>query len=179
MSSRVWSVAAAAALAAAGIGLVQPRVQAARVPARQADLDRYSDAQLTRMLIAEIDDIYEVGPPGEQHPLATLQEEILDALSDEGDDADEDDIDREDIDDELEEADTSVDEVLEDALATADQLALREGAPSRSLAAGGSTARLAAFHPEAQPRNRRGFTTKRVAVRETAKALVVAIRQSR
>ncbi len=87
------------------------------------DLDLLDDATLQRDLEAELDDIYTDFDPNGQFPLEELKAAMLEALSDGGDEGVEDEIDFEDLEADMEEADTTIDDVLDMALAEADAIA--------------------------------------------------------
>lgn len=121
MSHRIRKLSAIFAVAIAGMAIVQFPVHAIH------DLDLYSDDQLNRDLYDELDDILvsQGGQmePDEEYSIEELRTEILDALADQGDEGLEDDIDRADLDLEMQEANTTVEEMLDDALAEADLVA--------------------------------------------------------
>jgi hypothetical protein len=138
------------------------------------DLDTYTDAQLTADLDAELDDI-EVGDggtlqPDGEYPLDELRGDILEALSDDGDDADESDVDYADLEDEASEAGTTLEDVVDAALARADQLAAA-GSPSVRY-------HYAGFSLAAQSRNQKGFTKTSVAIHETVVLTIATIRRA-
>lgn len=119
-------------VALAGLPLVQPQVEKAN-----DDLDSYSNARLSKALYEELDDILVADggefEPDEEYPLKDLHAAILNAFSDEEDDADEGDIDLEDLNEELEEDGTTLEDAVEVALEKSDQIASREGAGSRAV----------------------------------------------
>ena len=178
MSNRVVSIGLFVFLAGAGLALT-------RLPERRThDLDSYTDQQLRQDLIAELDDID--FPLDEQESLKDLHTAIIEALSDDGDDASEDDIDFEDLVDEMEEDGTTVEAVVDEALARADELAMGnrgpDGALSWSNAAQAATPLIlpVSYSAILQSRNvRRGFTTTRVAIAQTTNLLVADIRKTR
>jgi hypothetical protein len=79
------------------------------------DLDTFSDAELMTDLIDEIDDILEGHDPDEIVDEEAVQD-VLDALNDGGDTGDESEIDFEDLVAEMDEAQTTVQDVVEGAL---------------------------------------------------------------
>ena len=138
------------------------------------DLDSYSDAQLTRDLDAELDDI-EVGDGGQlqpdgEYPLAELKRDILDALSDDGDDADESEIDLTDLEAEATEAGTTLEDVVDAALERADELAAARS-PSVQF-------QYASFSLMPQSRDQKGFTTTSMAIKQTVVLTIATIRRT-
>jgi hypothetical protein len=105
----------------AGLGrnVRAPQVQVAA----GTDLDAFSNAQLDRDLQDELDDVFEQHAPGDVADVATMQAELMEALSDDGDEGAETEITLADLDAEMREAGTSVTEVVHDALETLDQAA--------------------------------------------------------
>ena len=171
MSNRLFKLSMVVLLAGAGLALVQSRVQP-RVQTDR-DLDAYSDEQLETDLADELDDIFaELGDPDAQYALDDLKTAILDALGDEGDEGDEEEmeIDLADLNAEMEEAGTTLDDVVDEALAEADRQASRGASPSWTVVHVTSSAR-----PNAQDR-RPGFTTARVAVNQVKGRTIAAIR---
>jgi hypothetical protein len=174
---------AVVAVAGAALALVQshvqPRVQTDR------DLDGYSDEQLETDLADELDDIFaELGGPDAQYALDDLKTAILDALGDEGDEGDEEEmeIDLADLNAEMAEAGTTLDDVVDEALAEADRQASRRASPSWTVVHVTSSAVSPSFtfdnaglRPNAQDR-RPGFTTARVAVNQVKDRTIAAIR---
>lgn len=94
------------------------------------DLDGWSDAQLLRDLIDEIDDILEGHDPDEIVDGEAVQD-VLDALNDVGDTGAEAEIDFEDLEAEMAEANTTVQEIVESAL----EVELAGGRPGGLLVA--------------------------------------------
>lgn len=180
MSSRLVRPALIVFVALAGLALVQPRVRKAN------DLDSYSDARLSKDLNAELDDILVADggtfEPNEEYPLGDLHEAIMNAFSDEDDDADEGDIDLADLNEEMEEDGTTLADAVDVALERADEIASREGARSWTMVSTGApsfTFQNAAFTPFPQSRNQKGFTTSRVAIRQTVAVVIADIRKVR
>lgn len=182
MSNRLFKACVVVVVAGAGLALVESRVQ----PRVQADhdLDSYSDEQLQTDLTDELDDIYaELGDPNAQYALDDLNTAILDALGDEGDEGDEEEmeIDLADLNAEMEEAGTTLDDVVDEALAEADRQASRRPSPSWTVVQVTSSAAFrlhnAGPRPNAQDR-RPGFTTARVAVNQVKDRTIAAIRAS-
>ena len=121
MSHRKLNLSAVFLLAGASLAFVQLPVQAMH------DLDLYEEAQLQEDLVDELDDIL-VSKGGQMEPDALysveeLRAAIFGALSDQGDEGLENEIDRADLDMEMEEANTTVENVLNEALAEADLIA--------------------------------------------------------
>ena len=123
MSHRKLNLSAVFLLAGASLAFVQLPVQAMH------DLDLYKEVRLQKALYDELDDIL-VSKGGQMEPdalysIEELRTAILDALSDDGDEGLENEIDRADLDMEMQEAeaDTTVEDVLDEALAEADLIA--------------------------------------------------------
>lgn len=138
----------------------------------EADLDTFTDEQLAQDLGAELDDIYGDLEPDGEYPLDELQAAIMGALSDEGDEDDEQEaqIDEAQLDREMQEAGTTLVAVVKAALVEADELASWRGAPSFRLD-------YTAFGAAAQDRNRRnGFSRPRVATQQVLGRLLSTIR---
>ena len=148
--TRLLALTVTVLLVAAG---VESRMLSAQGQAK--DLDRMSDAQLLRDLIAEIDDILEGHDPNEVVDDDTVGE-ILDALHDDGDDGVEAEIDFEDLVEEMGEAHTSVEAVV-------------EGALGLRVAGGGSVGDTVVARRAAPPRRREAPSL-------VARALVTAIK---
>lgn len=132
------------------------------------DLDSFDDARLDRDLEAELDDIYEDLAPDRPVALATLEEAILGALSDEDDDGDEDDISEAELEAEMEEAGTTLDACVEGGLEQADLLAAGQQ-PRRWT--------IALVSALAQQRGD-GMTTPRLAVRQVKSAIRFDVRKT-
>ena len=98
-------------LLAAGIGLANPAVETRDRP--RSDLDQLSNADLNKYIRGELDDIFEGADPNENVKVCDLYHELMDALSDEGDDDDsdalDDEIDESELEAEMEEIDSSLD----------------------------------------------------------------------
>ena len=121
MSHRKLNLSAVFLLAGASLAFVQLPVQAMH------DLDLYEEVRLQKALYDELDDIL-VSKGGQMEPdalysIEELRAAILGALSDQGDEGLENEIDRADLDMEMEEANTTVENVLNDAVAEADLIA--------------------------------------------------------
>lgn len=158
---RTWSLVVL--LAGAGLTLGQLPV------AGQAnDLDALDAATLDRDLEAELDDIYQSLPPDRLDSLDDLMDRILDALSDGGDDGTEQDIDEENLEAEMEEAGTSLEDVVEAALQQADLLAV-----------GPRPHDFAVVRVTSLAQRGDGMTTPRLAVRQVKGRLIQAIRSRR
>jgi len=132
------------------------------------NLDALDDATLDRELEAELDDIYEDLPPDALAALDAIEEDMIDALSNDGDDGNEDDIDEEDLENEVEEAGLSIPEVIERGLRQADQLASAHGPRTWVVA------RVSAVLQRGD-----GRTTPRLAVAQVKRSFETAIRQVR
>ncbi|MFN8574477.1 MAG: hypothetical protein U0132_20665 [Gemmatimonadaceae bacterium] len=175
LPTRIVAVGLATFLAATGLALTRGH------PRGSHELDGYSDERLRHDFEAEFHEI--AFPPDAQESLSDLKTAILDALADADDDDSESDIDFQDVEDEMEEAGTTVDAVVDEALAAADELAARSPAHGWQYAVGEPApmpAQQPLFIPAMQSRNiRRGFTTTRVALRQTTNLLVVNIRKAR
>ena len=115
---RVRLVVSALCLLAA---LVLPRL----VHSQAKDLDSLDDATLQHDLEAELDDIYEDHDPDTEFELDDLKEWMLEALMDAGDEGDEEEIEFDDLKADMEEGGTTIEAVLDEALAQADAIASR------------------------------------------------------
>jgi hypothetical protein len=170
MSNRLLKLSVVVLVAGLGLALVQSRVQA------EHDLDSYPDSILERDLSDELDDIYaQLDDPDGEYDLDSLKADILNALGDEGDEGDEEEmeIDLADLNQEMDEAGTTVDSVVDEALARADELASRRGSPSWTIV----QATFSGLSLNAQSRDRR--TKPRVAIDQTVKTVRVYIRRAR
>ena len=123
MSHRKLNLSAVLLLAGAGLAFVQLPVRAMH------DLDLYEEARLQEDLVDELDDIL-VSKGGQMEPdalysIEELRAAILKALKDEGDKGLETEIDWADLVEEMDEAEpkTTVEAVLDEALAEADLIA--------------------------------------------------------
>ena len=121
MSHQILNLSAIFLLAGTGLAFVQLPVQAMH------DLDLYEEVRLQKALYDELDDIL-VSKGGQMEPdalysIEKLRTAILGALSDQGDEGLENEIDRADLDMEMKEAKTTVEAVLDEALAEADLIA--------------------------------------------------------
>jgi hypothetical protein len=132
------------------------------------DLDALSPATLDRDLEAELDDIYQSLPPDRLDSLDDLMDHILEALSDDGDDGTEQDIDEENLEAEMEEAGTSLEDVVEAALERADRLATGPRPPTWAIVPVTSLAQRGD-----------GMTTPRIAVAQVKGSLIQTIRARR
>lgn len=99
-----------------------PRAHAPRVHLR--DLDAMSDAELLKDLQDELDDVFEHHQASETADIASVQEAIMEALSDDGDTGDETEISFADLEAEMAEDDTDVKDVIHAALESLDQASL-------------------------------------------------------
>lgn len=179
MWNRIVTAGLVGVLVVAGLAMAEARVSSV------TDLDAFTDAQLRRDLVAELDDIE--FDADEQHSLPELREAILEALSDEddddGDDANEAEIDFSDLEAEMEEAETTVEAVVDMALERADELVQRDDRPALLLVADNSAhswSYQTRIIPVVQSRNvRRGFTTSRVAMQQTTNAIIAGVRRKR
>jgi hypothetical protein len=165
MSYRLRQLALVACFA--GIGLIAAKSQV-RSP---HDLDSYTDAQLERDLLDELDDIYaELGDPDGEYDLDVLKADIMDALGDAGDEGYEDEIDMADLVDQMSEDSTTVEDVVDEALERADELSARTESPGWRIVPVG----FSGLGLSTQGHDRR--SKAKVAVEQTAKALRDAIR---
>jgi len=177
MSNRLFKLSLVVLAAGLGLALVQSRVQA------EHDLDSYPDSILERDLSDELDDIYtQVDDPDGEYDLDVLKAHILDALGDNGDEGFETEIDLADLNEEMEEAGTSLEDVVDEALARADELASRRGLPSWTVVQVTSSAvspsfrfRNAGLRTNAQDRSP-GLTTARVAVNQVKDKTIATVR---
>jgi hypothetical protein len=148
-----------------GVGLVAALALVPRpLHTQPVDLDVLDDATLQRDLEAELDDIYTDFDPDGQFQLAELRAAMLEALGDEGDEGDdaEEEITFEQLETEMTEADTTLEEVLDAALAEADAVASSER-PTWSI--------VRVSLGLAQRRGN-GRTTPRQATLQTARAII-------
>jgi hypothetical protein len=120
-----------AGIVAAGIAMAPQLPLAHRVatgvrvgaPVR-SDLDAFTDAQLDRDLQDELDDVFEDHGADEVADVATIQADLMEALSDAGDEGHEAEISFADLEAEMQEAGTSIEEVVHDALVRLDRAAV-------------------------------------------------------
>jgi hypothetical protein len=116
------------------------------------DLDLLDDATLQRDLEAELDDIYADFDPNGQFPLEELKAAMLEALSDDGDE-------------DMEEADTTIEDVLDMALAEADAIA-------SSQPQTWSIVRVGVSSSSAAQRRGNGRTTPRQATQQAVRTFI-------
>jgi hypothetical protein len=112
-----------------GVGLIAALALVPRpLYTQPVDLDQLDDATLQRDLEAELDDIYADFEPDGEFQLAELKTAMLEALGDEGDEGDdaEEEITFEQLETEMKEGDTTLEDVLDEALAQADAIASSE-----------------------------------------------------
>ncbi|HEY7685856.1 MAG TPA: hypothetical protein VH833_07095 [Gemmatimonadales bacterium] len=164
MANRAFKLSMIVLVAGVGLALVQPRGRATD------DLDSYTDEQLQRDLTDELDDIYAQADADGEYDLDVLRTAILDALGDAGDEGYEDEIDLADLNQEMEEAGTTLEDVVDEALARADELALRKRSSSWTIVQAGFSGN--SFH--AQGHDRRAKS--KVATDQTVRGLRAAIR---
>ena len=110
-----------------GVGLLVAGLTLAPASLREplrADLDSFTDEQLDRDLQDELDDVFENHRPDDVGDVETMQRELLEALSDDGDEGAETEISLADLEAEMQESGTSVADVVHDALERLDQAAL-------------------------------------------------------
>jgi hypothetical protein len=177
------------------MSLIVTLVGSGLVLSGQSDLDTLSPQVLAQDLEDELDDLFdELGlHEDEQYMDKYLFDEIMIALSDQGDDADEDDITFEELEDEMAEASTTLQAVITGAVDAADQMSFRQESslPQIVLARsfGGSpffgppssTAGLKSVRldPLGQRANQRGWAVAGVAKTQAATGLTNAIRRAR
>lgn len=160
MPRRLFQLGLVACFAGAGLAAAEARAHDPR------NLDEYSTAQLQRDLEDELDDIYaELDDPDAEYNLDVLREDILDALGNGGDEGYESEIDLADLEAEMEEAETSLEDVVDEALARADELALRRRVQIHYASLGAATQR------------RDKATKATVAVRETVRGAILGIQR--
>ncbi len=94
----------------------------------RTDLDSFSDERLDRDLQAELNAVLKHHRPDETGSVATMQEEIIEALSDDSDEGDAGEISFADLESEMHEDNTTVADVVHAALEHLDQ-ASRERTP--------------------------------------------------
>jgi hypothetical protein len=112
-----------------GVGLITALTLVPRpLHTQPVDLDQLDDATLQHDLEAELDDIYADFEPDGEFQLAELKTAMLEALGDEGDEGEdaEEEITFEQLETEMKEADTTLEDVLDEALAQADAVASSE-----------------------------------------------------
>lgn len=174
MGNRLVRIGVVVLLAGAGLALSGGGV------GRSHDLDSYTDAQLTADLNAELDDL--LAPEGEleldtEYPVTELREHILDALSDEGDDDEEEaEIDFQDLVDEMAEAGTTTEACIANAVLLADEYSSIDAAPTNRVQ---SLVRNVSFVEAGQGRKRNGFATSRTAIDLSVRAIIVDVRKVR
>jgi len=153
-----------------GVGLLVAGLTLAPAPLREplrTDLDSFTDEQLDRDLQDELDDVFENHQPEDAGDIETMQRELMEALSDADDEGAEMEISLADLEAEMQEAGTSVADVVHDALERLDQAALPR--PRFHLAArvGGASA-VDGWKP-----------TYSLAVRDVKRGLIRQIRAAR
>ncbi|MCC7052067.1 MAG: hypothetical protein IT355_02290 [Gemmatimonadaceae bacterium] len=131
----------------------------------RTDLDAFSDARLERDLEDELDDVFEDHNPGDVGDVAEIQEAIMEALADAGDEGAEAEISLADLEAEMDEDGTDVAEVVHEAIARLDHAAA--GRPAVFLAAWRGTS-----DPGYKP-------TYGLAVRDARRGLIREIRKAR
>ncbi len=92
--------------------------------AARTDLDSFTDERLDRDLQAELNEVLKHHRPDETGDVATMQEEIIEALSDDGDEGDASEITLADLEAEMHEDNTTVADVVHAALEHLDQASL-------------------------------------------------------
>ncbi len=110
-----------------GVGLLVAGLTLAPAPLREpprTDLDSFTDQQLDRDLEDELDDVFENYRPGDVGDVETMQRELMEALSDDGDEGAETEISLADLEAEMQENKTTVADVVHDALERLDQAAV-------------------------------------------------------
>lgn len=173
MVNRLMRIAVVVLLAGTGLALTRGNDR------RVSDLDGMSNAELTADLTAELDDILEDGDfePDEEYPVADLREGILAALSDEGDEGDEEEaIDFEDLVEEMAEAGTTTEVCIANAVNLADEYSSIDAAPANRVQ---SLVRNVSFVEPVQGRKRNGFATTRTAIDRSVRAIIVDVRKVR
>jgi hypothetical protein len=134
-----WCLGAALVLA------MLPGFAYARHP--DLDLDAQSDGDIDELLQAELDDddliACGIGDPDAPMSKQQMFNVIICALGDRGDDDDEDDLDFDDLQDEMNEAGTTVEDVVWQALDRADEIAMGPSSTAAGL--------LGAAHPGEPP----------------------------
>jgi len=110
-----------------GVGLLVAGLTLAPASLREpqrTDLDSFSDQQLDRDLQDELDDVFENHQPEDVGNVEAMQREFMEALADDGDEGAEMEISLADLEAEMQEAGTSVADVVHDALERLDRAAL-------------------------------------------------------
>ena len=164
--SSSWIVGAVAVGLGLGLAPQAPveGVRHARVVTR-TDLDTFSDEQLDRDLQDELDDVFMEHAPNAVADVATIEEAIMEALSDEGDDGPESEISLADLEDEMHEDGTNVKDVVHDAVARLDRAAVDR-----------PTIHLAAWRGASEPGQKPSYG---LAVRDAKRSLIREIRKAR
>ncbi len=172
MHRRLSSSSVVVGVVAVSLGFAPPvpvpdhTVRGLRAPVVvHTDLDAFSDAQLDRDLQDELDDVFEDHAPDEVADVATIQADLLEALSDDGDVGAEAEISLADLRAEMEEAGTSIEEVVHDALVRLDRAAVDR-----------PTVHLAVWR---NPRGRDHRPSYGLAVRDAKRGLIREIRRAR
>lgn len=163
MPNRLRMLSCAALLAGAGLVIV-PRVAHAQ---GLRDLDKLPTAELDADLEAELDAIYVGHSHTELVDLDELEDEIMTALSDEGDEGKAGEISLEDINAEMEEDNTTLEAVVERALHEVDQASAPRLHGPRFVFVG--------FRPAPEAFR----TTRELAVKQTKKDIIKAIQEVR
>ena len=177
------------------VSLVVVLIGSGLVLSGQSDLDTLSPQELAEELEDELDDLFEdLGlHEDEQYMDKYLFDEIMIALSDQGDDAEENDITFAELQDEMAEASTTLQAVITGAVEAADQMSFRQESsfPQIVLARSfgdspffGEPSSMAGLKhvrldPLGQRANQRGWAVAGVAKGQAATGLTNAIRRAR
>ncbi len=167
MANRLFKLGLVVLAASVGLALAQSRIQATH------DLDTYTDEQLQRDLTDELDDIYDQVDADGDYDLDVLRTAILDALGDDGDEGYEQEIDLADLNEEMAEAGTTLEDVVDEALARADELASRTGSSSWTIV----QATLSGRSRNVQSQDRR--TKPKVAIDEAPRTIRGYVRKAK
>jgi hypothetical protein len=163
--SSSWVVGVmAASLALAPQSTVRMPVDRVHAVTR-TDLDTFSDERLDRDLQDELDDVFQEHPPGAVADVATIEEAIMEALSDAGDEGAEAEITLADLEAEMHEDGTDVEDVVHDAIERLDH-----------AAADRRTIHLAVWRGNSDPGYKPSYG---LAVRDAKRSLIREIRKAR
>jgi hypothetical protein len=144
--------------------------------AQDDDLDALSPQELAQAIEEELDDLFdELGlDEAMQYEDEYLADEIMIALSNQGDDADESEMTVEELEEEMEEASTTLPAVVDTAVQAADRMSFRNGSSSPP-----TVVPVRFLSSAAQRGNQRGWAVAGVAKRQAALGITDAIRRAR
>ena len=162
MSNRFFGFGLVLFVGGAGLAFTQSRAEV-----QPRNLDNYAPDRLMRDLINELDDIEEDAAPDGLFDIDVLQEQMMAALSDDGDDAAESDLDIADLEAEMAEddPDVSLEDTVHEALVRADEISLQDGSSSGMLNASLSSVAQSRQNQVAQERAARDLTAQYISNR--------------